>query len=443
MGERTHSGDRRGMMIGWVERHAKPLLLLSVAAGIGERALWNVVRPTAGAAGEAMNVAVAVGSGRGFADAYQVGQGATAHLMPFSPGLAGGVYALLGVRSFAAEFVLATWAIGLAIGTYLLLFRAFGRIGTPLWARLVALGFACVAPTYVGQEAVDFRVWEGGLAVFLTALLLDRLFAAITQPPGPREIGGVAALCSFLFFVNPLVGLAAFAVTAVFALRTLRWPQTALAVGVSSAVLAVLLVPWTVRNAHALGTPVMLRSNLGIELALANYPGAVADGDRKQQFMDRLTAIHPVVPASYSAMVASGGEVAYSKKLKDQTQAWMAAHPGEVVRLVLRHVRQTILPETWQFDVFGKSLPPLLRSMLADGVGLFGLAGLMTALAMRRRNWDYILIFVVLTIGLASLFQPVTRYTYLLYPIMVFSAFDLLGTIARRFWQTPTGSTGH
>ena len=115
--------------------------------GAAERMAWNLLRPDLGGEGEAMNVALAVADGRGFADAYQLGQGPTAHLLPISPGIAGVVYFLFGPQSKLAEFVLSLWAIGLAIGTYALLYRAFGHLDVPRRLRLVGLAMGCLAPT--------------------------------------------------------------------------------------------------------------------------------------------------------------------------------------------------------------------------------------------------------------------------------------------------------
>ena len=420
------------MIRAMLERHARAFMIVIITLGIAERTLWNVLRPTTGAAGEAMNVAVAIGSGRGFADAYRVGQGPTAHLMPISPSIAGVVYWLFGIRSPAAETLLASWSIGLAMGTYLLLYSAFGRIGTPTWARLFALFFACLAPAYIGQEAVDFRVWEGGLAMFMTALFLDQLFAGTHTPPGRKAIIGIAALCSGLFFVHPQLGLAAFALAAFFSLQHLPWHRTMLAVAAAGTTLAVLIVPWALRNERVLGAPILLRSNLGIELALANYAGALDAGNSKEQFLQRLVAIHPIVQAPYDAMIASGGEVAYSRKLEAQTTEWMAAHPAEVGRLMLRHISQALLPRPWQFDVFGRNLSPALRSALSSIVNLGGLIGVVWATMARRRDWAYLAIWLSAVVLLASPFQPVTRYTYLLYPILLFCAFDFVAILAQR-----------
>ena len=80
--------------------------------------------------GEAMNVAIALGEGRGFAGAFGPGHGATAHLLPLGPAMAGLVYGWLPPRSPGAEAILVGWSIGLAIATYMLLYRALGHLGS-------------------------------------------------------------------------------------------------------------------------------------------------------------------------------------------------------------------------------------------------------------------------------------------------------------------------
>src|SRR5260370_26592629 len=94
---------------------------------------------------EALNVAVAFAQGGGFADAFKLGQGPAAHILHISPAVAGTVYAVFGVGSATSEFLLGCWSIGLAVGTYFVLFRAFKTLGSSRLARLLALAFGCMA----------------------------------------------------------------------------------------------------------------------------------------------------------------------------------------------------------------------------------------------------------------------------------------------------------
>ena len=65
------------------------LLSLATLVGLAERIGWATIRRTPWATGEAPNVAIALAHGRGFSDAFFVGQGPTAHLLPIAPAIAG------------------------------------------------------------------------------------------------------------------------------------------------------------------------------------------------------------------------------------------------------------------------------------------------------------------------------------------------------------------
>lgn len=400
--------------------------VLIVGVGALERLLWNWARTNRGATGEAKRVAIAIGSGHGFADAYRVGQGATAHLLPVSPGIAGLVYRLLGPGSMLAETLLAAWSIALAMMTYLLLFRAFGRLGTPRWARLAGLAYACIAPAYIGQEAVDFRVWEGGLAACLAALFLELLAADLTgRQLGSRRVVAAAATCAVLFFVNPLLGGAAIVCAALYGLRELSPRQTALGAAAAAGVLALLIVPWALRNQRVMHHPILLRSNAGLELALANYPTAVHSTDRKRQFLNRLYDIHPSFNEEAYRAVKSEGEVAYSQQLGARAKRWMEEHPAAAAHLMMLHVEQTLVPQVWEFSIFALRMPPALRAIAVDLASICGLLGLALGVVSGRRGWGYLATMIGAWVLVSSPFQPVTRYTYLAYPFLVFCGADL------------------
>lgn len=397
-------------------------------AGLAERVLWCLLRPTVGAAGEATKVAVALAQGKGFADAYTAGQGPTAHLLPLPPLWAGGIYTLFGIKTLTAEFILAAYAISLALGTYLLLYRAFQHLGVPRWARLGALGFACVAPTYLSQEAVDFRTWEGGLAAFLAALFLLVLVEPRIRSLNRRTFYG-ACLASLLFFVNPPLGASAFTCALVFGLRRLSPAQFARAVLFATVTLAALFGPWTLRNARVMHAPIVLRSNAGLELALANYPGALDREHPRDRFLERIAAIHPVSRPAYARMEQAGGEVAYANKLGVETKQWIGQHPASEARLLAMHGREMVFPRRWQFDIYGRNLSPALRAILADLAGVLGLAGIVVALVRRKGDWLYPAAMVLIPTLLVMPFQPVPRYTYLIYPTLVFCAAQLIASL--------------
>ncbi len=390
-----------------------------------------------GTGGEARNVALAIASGRGIADAYAVGQGPTAHLSPISPGIAGITYRLLGIESVPAEVLLTLYTVALALLSYWLLFRTFGRLGSPLPARLAALAFLCVAPTYIGQESKDFKIWDGGLSAALLALFLDRLTAANAKSRiGTGDLALLAIILAVLFFVSPNLGLGGYLAALILAWRRLDWGRFFGAGALAAVALAAVLTPWVIRNDRVMGEPIVLRSNAGLELALANHPDALSGRDERQVFLDRIRAIHPLQgEAAYARMVAAGGEVAYARALGDEAKAWMMAHPADAARLAVRHVRQIFWPDPWQFAAFRSGAAVGLRTLLAGLIGTIGLAGMLWRLW--RRDWDWLPVAAVVLVAALSYapFQPINRYTYLFYAPLAYCAFDLLLAAARAAWE--------
>lgn len=430
-GERNGQAGER--IASRLSRWRRGVIFALLAAAIVERVAWSVASSAWSAGGEAFLVAYAFSQGHGFASAYGLDHGATAHLLPISPGLAGTVYWLLGYTPLA-ELVLAAWSIGLALGSYLLLDRAFARLGVGVGPRLLALAFLCLAPTYIAQEAVDFRVWEGGLAAFLSALMLDQALAADREDAPRRHVHVVIAAAPLLFFVNPLMGAAAFLSLALLWAGRVPLGVLARRMTMSVLLLAMFVVPWAIRNQRVLGEPVLLRSNAGLELALAHYPGVPVRGDRDDAFVARLHAIHPLQSREARAtMVARGGELAYSRALGNEAMATIAANPGRAVAVMLAHVGDMITPGPWIFRIWGiQGLAPI-QSALATMVGLLGIGGLIAGLGLGGRRWLFVAIPIIVPVLAVAPFQPVMRYTYLIYAPLAFCGACGLSLLVEHF----------
>lgn len=390
---------------------------------MAERVVWTLLQPAHGAMGEAMNVAIALGQGRGFAGAYGPGHGATAHLLPAGPALAGLVYHWLAPRSPAAEGILACWSIGLAVGTYLLLYRAFGHLRLARPARLVALAIGFLAPAYFTIETVDFRVWEGGLATFLAALFLERLLAAHRIATGTTRfpLAPIGCAC-LLFVVNPPLGVSAFLCLVIFGLTTLPMRANIIGAAIALGLVSAAILPWTIRNERMLGVAVPLRSNAGLELAIANNSEMAAATDPSAAMEQRLRAIHPTANSDARREVIRIGEVAYANRRGAEAKAWIAANPSAAARLWLRHARQMLVPDRWITDS-RHSLAGGIRALCIQAIGVSGVFGLAVLLARRRKDGAiYPAVMVLVTILLLLPFQPVSRYTYVLYPTLCFLA---------------------
>lgn len=372
--------------------------------------------------GEAMNVAVALGEGRGFAGAYGAGHGATAHLLPAGPALAGFVYTWWPPGSGPAETLLATWSIALAIGTYLFLYRAMGHLSVLRGPRLAALAVGMLAPAYMTLEAIDFRVWEGGLATFLAAVFLDRvlLLRRTASRDGARPTAFPrmpVVIASILFFVHPPLGLAAFTCLTVFGLTVVPFRACLTGAALAVALVAAMIVPWTIRNQYALHAFIPLRSNAGLELAIGNNPDMAASDDTMWTLHQTLKAIHPFANDAARAEVLRIGEVAYSRRMGDRAWAWIAANPAAAARLWIGHVRQMLFPDGWRHDA-DQYYNQAARAWFLSGIGAIGLFGFVMLFCRDRASAVYPAIMLTIPLLLLAPFQPAVRYVYITYPLL-------------------------
>lgn len=426
-----------------------PYLLLIVTLGLIARFGWFFLRPGTATA-EAAREAVSFAQGVGLSNAYFDGQGPTAHLLPIPPMIAGSVYYMLGIHSPMSEFVLACWSIGLSAGSALMFYSAFAQLGMPRRSLLIGLGCLVLLPTYINLEVVDFRIWDGGLAVFIMSILFNRIIHYDSLGNGTvMQSLTLAITAAFLFFVNPIVGVSGYTCCFIYLLRTLNLRKAAIAVFLSGLTLALLIMPWILRNELVLGTAIPLRSNGGIELAISMYPGAeLQHNDTDLRFARRMAQVHPYDnPANISRLRDAGGEVAYSQSLLHVTTVWMVENPFKVFQISVSHLQQIYFPSPAIFRIFAKGGGAQFRSYLARSVGFLGLIGLIIGTITGDRRWIYPAVMIVMPGLLMMMFQPVPRYTYLIYGLLCFSGGQVAalgsGIIARAGrWRRARRQTG-
>jgi hypothetical protein len=424
---------------------ARREVALFLAVALALRILWMVAVgawSTPVDLGEASRAVLAFARTGTVADAYFAGQGPTAHFMPTMIAIGGTIERLLGPDSAAANVALSLWALAQVLAGFVLTLALFRRLGAPRRVLLLGLGVLCVVPACIAQEAADFRVWEGALAYDLAAAGLWWM-ATLTQRRvvATRELVPVAAAVALAFFVNPPAGLATGAAAAVFAGQRLAWRQTARLALMTAAAATLLIAPWALRNRAQFGETVLLRSNFGLELAIANHDGALAPADPRAALTTRMDAVHQTKERFRQA----GGELAYSRAVGAEAKRWIGAHPLAFVRLCWRHYRQFYLPDTWEERATNWEGADRFRIRVLQVIGTLGLLGLAAGLARRCRGHAMLAAYLV-TVGLPyALVQPIPRYGYLAYPLLVFLAAHLVveAAAALRRPSSPTGSAVH
>jgi hypothetical protein len=413
------------------ERWAVGLLL---AAGFFVRIGWLVWRRSLEyAEGEAANIAINLAQHGVFGDPFAKGTGATAHLTPSMSLITTAAYAAFGVRSTAAEAVLAFVSILIVLGAGLIFYLAWRRAGLSALAGLAALAVFCLSPLNLKLETVYFRAWEGGLVVLLLATCLY-LAIGVSQLERvrPSSFLVLAFAGALTFFVNPAAGLGAYACIGWLALTRLpirRWPVT-MAIGLVA--LGIVLAPWTLRNEMVLGKPIFLRSNFGLEFAIANNE-AIADSENpRKAFVQRIMAIHPYGMDQAAAQAAlRDGEAAYAQRLGDKAMAWARSNPEKFSRLTLWHLREFYFPSAWQWNVYadvstGTDLKIALTWLLS-GIGLIGA---LLALLAWRGPYIYVALLALVPCLPYTIVQPILRYRYLVLLPLLFLAAEVLRRLA-------------
>ncbi len=410
-----------------LSRRAWLVIIALFVIGLALRVAWIAIQPAErGLAGEARRVAVTLAQTGAFADAFYAGEGPTAHLTPTSPAIAGGVFALFGVNSPAANFVLAAWCLLQVLGSFFLLFLLFRRLGTPFLGLVLSLAALAILPIYIGNETIVFRYWDAALAVNLAAATLLLLLTLEGRgDPGWRTMVLAGALAALTMFVTPTLGLPIYAAAAIFLWRNLSWPRMALAACIATVALAVLVTPWALRNKREMGTLVLLRDNAGMQLAVANYPAAVHPADPYAAYEHRLREVSPYFNNDLKAdLEAAGGEVAYNRKLERETKQWIHEHPSDFIHLTLRHFTEFYWPRPWQFRHTGSGKFATERAAILWLASILAFIGLAQGVWARRPGYIYLIPVLLLPGFTYAFFQPLPRYIYLVYGIMVFLAGD-------------------
>jgi hypothetical protein len=423
------------------------LLLCLIVGFLAIRLLWlvlvhgGIVGFLSGA--EAQRVALSIALQGTIADAYYDGQGPTAHLLPLNPLLAGGIMRLFGPWSAAANLSLLGLSLGQVIAGYLLVRQVFARLGAGPAVLRWGSALLFLLPPFVSQETVDFRYWEGASALCLVALnMLAMIGLAERGRLRLRDLLGIPVLFALTFFVLPPAGAAIGAGWAVVALRQLPLRSSMALAAATAVALALIIAPWALRNAQVLGEPILLRSNLGLELALANHPAAVSGEAPDEVYSERVRAIHPAASAAARDLMRAEGEAAYFHRLADETYAWIAANPLAFARLWLRHVGEIIAPPPWEMAFSGWGGAPAARAGAITLVQTVGLIGLGLALRDGRTRAWIPGIYLGIVAGFFGCFQPVPRYGFILYPFFCFLAAEAIAAAYTRCGSAKSARRG-
>jgi 4-amino-4-deoxy-L-arabinose transferase-like glycosyltransferase len=119
----------------------------------------------------------------------------------------------------------------------------------------------------------------------------------------------------------------------IFELRWKRDRRKWLLAACVAAGAALACVPWTWRNYAAFHEFLFIRGNFGLELRIANQPGAEAD--ISVAYARQGTVRHPSENLEEARLVRDLGEAEYMRRARNEALEWIRTHPGEFLRLAL------------------------------------------------------------------------------------------------------------
>jgi hypothetical protein len=123
-------------------------------------------------------------------------------------------------------------------------------------------------------------------------------------------------------------------------LRGLAMYTTAMTIGA-----AIAISPWVLRNERVLGAPILLRSNFGLELAVAYNDTAEVTmyaSERNGTWFRE----HPNVNLAQARRVRDLGEVEYMRRRMSEATGWMAHHPARTLQLMALRAVGFVFPRT-------------------------------------------------------------------------------------------------
>lgn len=316
---------------------------------------------------ERANVARTFAARGEFADPFtSLSTGPTTHVSPIYPIFLGGVFRFFGETTAGALFLTAFCLLAhilYPILLFLLVRHIFDDAAVPLAVGATAIVVPHVPPMIQVET------------IYLVDLLLLSFLLTLRMAVSGSSRSRQAVLAGLLGGICTLLNASAVVIWLLWAGylhkraggrgRQLYTSAFLFLVSFMAAV-----SPWVLRNALVFGKPILLRGNLGLELAVSNCDGAAASlsENLSSGIQNRF---HPNFRIEEAEVVRSVGEVEYNRRKWSEFSDWVARNPARFVALTAERIRLFWFP-AWGDAASAYIISVRLLTLLA-GAGLIAL----------------------------------------------------------------------
>ncbi|MFL6414843.1 MAG: glycosyltransferase family 39 protein [Bryobacteraceae bacterium] len=393
-------------------------LIVRIAVAVLQHAWLHNVRA------EMEREAISMASTGVLGNAFSVPTGPSATVPPLYPLIMSVIFRLFGT-GVAGESVKVLLTCLVSSLQYALIPWVAKRLGLPGAVGLMAGMLGALTPLNPYIEV------QGDFENHLSGLLL-LILLAWTEIAGRQQWSTARAFALGIFYgictlTSPSLAPLCF-ISFVYLLfrqrrMTPRMPQLAALLLLGS---VLVVAPWAARNFVQLGSPILTRSNFGLEFSLANNDLASPLMMENQRLFG---CCHPLFSEDEARKVQQLGEVEYNARLKRKTVEWIYEHPARFARLTALRVWYLWVPKA----------PEVLRTLAFRLLSLLSVIGIVLVWRTNRKAALFLLLPLIVYPLPYYLVQIHFRYRYPFHFIML-----LLSCAAvYEFWERFTATGQH